>query len=51
MGHGSEDLRAASVPYQMYVDQAEIALLQTLLPPPVTTVLGPTARYGNDAFI
>ncbi len=51
MGHRSEELRAAGVPYQSYVEQAEVALLQKLFTPPVTIVLGPTASYGNDAFI
>ncbi len=51
MGHRSEELRAAGIPYQSYVEQAEVTLLQALLSPPVTVVLVPTAGYGNNAVI
>jgi len=49
VGHRSKELWTAGVPYQPYVEQAEIILLQNPTPP-VTVVLGPTASYGDGAL-
>ena len=49
--HRSKELWTAGVPYQSYVEQAEIILLQNLLTPPFTVVLGPTTSYRHGACI